>query len=486
MVNFLVLLAIAMASAVIVWVYWRWVAGRQFMFSAPNGFFLLQLPYLIGTFGAVNPENSQDMIWLLAQVGSLALFTAGAILANSMRHFHPAQEIPAFRARPVYYDLDRGWKVLFVAASGIVSMVVGVYYSMAVGYNVFTYNLKQFITTGAINSEEYSTMRTSISVDKYVAAGYSAQFVAIILPLVIAFLWFRWWQNHRALNLFSLVVLSLGDLYFLTLTGGRGWMIFAIGGFVALLFVGPFPRVGKRMRTWGIVAMCIVVVFYGASTTLMGRTAVEGQHNLATGVLLDFYDRIVGWEARGQMLLMQYFLSVPSVWGAEWWASLRDLLPQTRQARGFGSELHAMLYKGDRSGSLGLTFAGSVIYNWGLLGLAFLSLAVGWLLERLNIAYVRGPRLLSRLLVLFFAGFSLARLRDPYSLLLEGFVTLGLCYWILKLDGDAGACPLMRHSAARPAAKLNRVPTRTGHFRPFAPTRVDLRPVLRSRPPEQA
>jgi len=78
-----------------------------------------------------------------------------------------------------------------------------------------------------------------------------------------------------------------------------------------------------------------------------------------------------------------------------------------------------------------------------------LSAVLGWLMQRLTIWYVRGPRRISRLVVIFSAGCSLARFRDPFSLLLEGFVTAVFCYWLLAIGGKGGVLAPLRGTGGK-------------------------------------
>lgn len=440
MLNTIELLAAVCIAVVSLLVYRSWVAGKSLMVTAATGFVIIQTMYVLGTVLSIDWNIDEDFIWLQAQVASLALFTIGGLAANHLTHFNAKKEIRAFRLRPVLYDLDGTWHLFVLVLVGTASIAAGIVYALAVGYNVFTYSLTQFLSTQTVSQATYGTMRTTISTERYVAAGYSAQFFGILLPIVMYLLWFRWWQTRRLVNLIILPVVGALELYFLTITGGRSWLLYATGGFVALVFFGPFPKVGRRMRLWGAGVMITAVLFYGASTVLMGRaTSKSNRDSLAQGVVMEFYNRVVGWQAEGQTQLMRYFISIPPVWGGEWLEGLESVLPQFRKAHGFGSRLHAMLYKGNNSGSLGLTFAGSAIYNWGIAGMLLLSGVLGWLLQRLTIWYVRGTRRLSRVVVIFSAGCSLARFRDPFSLLLEGFLTAMLCYWLLAVGEKKGS-----------------------------------------------
>ena len=151
MLNTIELLAAVCIAAVSLLVYRSWVAGKSLMVTAATGFVIIQTMYVLGTVLSIDWNIDEDFIWLQAQVASLALFTIGGLAANHLTHFNAKKEIRAFRLRPVLYDLDGTWHLFVLVLVGTASIAAGIVYALAVGYNVFTYSLTQFLSTQTVS-----------------------------------------------------------------------------------------------------------------------------------------------------------------------------------------------------------------------------------------------------------------------------------------------------------------------------------------------
>ncbi len=432
-------------------VYYVRVCGRQLFMSAPSCFMVTQLLFLVGTIIAMDWGEGADRLWILSIVLGLWSFTIGALVANRHFGFAAASEIPAFVARPIKDDIQRAKYSIYVVGLAIFCVAVGVVFSRAVGYNVFGTALGGLIRGQPISAAKYSTLRTSISTEKYVAVGYAVQFTAILLPACLYLIYMRMSRTRRAADRVLFGVLLLLDLYFLTITGGRGWLLHFLVTFILLTSrrFGPLPR-GKRQSVFSkSMALVAFVSFYGFATTLMGRVSNTGQGlgSSIGGLIEDFYDRIVGFQTRGHLLIMRHLLERPPAWGAEWWEGLVSVVPGTGKSSGFSSDLHGFLFHGNKSGSVGLTLWGSLLYNWGPIGVLVIAFALGVLMQAYTIRFVRGDRSMARVVLLFVAGYRLSSVRDPYSLLLEGFVSTMILYFLMQRVGrrnSVGATPTRR------------------------------------------
>jgi hypothetical protein len=431
--SILMYMNIVLVSFYILLLYWAVAAGRRWFVSATSWFLFWQLLLLIGTLVNIDLHSAVDLQWLFVIIGGMFLFTIGVIAANSYHHFKPRQEIYDFVNAPVEMDPinDRIMPMLLLV--GIVSLAVGVIFVQAIGYNVFTWAVMNYISNeGLIDRAEYSQLRTSISQERYVAAGYASQFIVILLPLVIYLLYYRVRQKMHWGTIIVLVMLTLADIYFLTIKGGRAWLLNAMLAFYLLGSpFGPLPKSWRLTTRTTVFVFFGFALFYSVSTTLMGRIA-NTTSVVSFGVVGDLISRTITAEALGHLLIMRYLLPEGAVWGREWWAGLLTVLPGNALNSSFGSELHGFLYGGNTRGSLGLTVWGSLVYNWGTVGSLVLAFIVGFCMQCFTIMYVRGTRSMSRLIVLFVAGLHLARFRDPYSLMLNGFVTVLVFYVLIK------------------------------------------------------
>jgi hypothetical protein len=451
MPNFFQYLLLGSTVLLIYVIYWHFVAGRRAFASASNCFLLIQTLFLVGSILAVDLSEPLDRIWVWALVGGFAAFTLGGAAINLARRFRPAQEIEGFCSRPFIYDLDTRWLTLAIVVTAVVCVIVGVIYSSVVGFNVFFSMLTDSLNTGTIFNTKYSDMETNISANRYIAAGYSAQFAGVILPLVLTLMFFRIRMKHRGGETAFALILLPAAFYFMTITGNRVWFVFAVAQFALMLTpYGPFPRFWRASKKPVLMALLAFVLFYGVSTALMGRAGTDVHvSTLSEGIINELYGRVVGLQTEAHVVIMRDLLERPVQWGGEWWGALKSIRPGHGHDYTFQTELYALAFHGATNGSMQLEAWASFVYNWGVLGSMIVAFLAGVLMQEFTITYVRGGRSLSRAILLFAAGFRLALFHDPYGLLLQGFLTTIIYYFILRL----GQLPYRNQELAMLAAR---------------------------------
>lgn len=433
--HLLLYLTATTSLVLIVGVYLVRICGRQWFASALSLFFLMQLPFVLGTLLSIDWNDPLDFRWMWSMVGGMAMVVAGAALVNHHYRFRPRQEIVTFCRRPIEFDVHGAFQSVFVVGLALSCVVVGIGFSQAVGYNVLAEALSRFARDSVIDQAGYSTRRVSISTEKYVAAGYAVQFTAILLPLALYLLYSRYRSLRRATDVVLLLVLVVLDLYFLTIAGGRLWLIHLLLAFMVLFWTrtGPLPRVLSISGRAALACLIGIVVFYGLATTLMGRagTTSEGAGKLAQNLVKDAYDRTAGYQAETQRQIMHILADRGTAWGSEWASGVAFVLPRSGKDPGLSAELHELLFRG-APGQVGLTLWNTLLYNWGYAGLLVFCFVIGAALQAFTVMYVRGGRSLLRVVILFIAGYRLSLVRDPYSLLLEGFVTTVIFYGLVR------------------------------------------------------
>jgi len=421
-------------------VYWIYVAGGKAFVSPTNWFLVLQLPFLIGTLQAIDVGRHEDLVWLFAVMGGTFSFIFGAFLANSFSAFNPRVEINRFVSQPVKFDMEFLPYSVMVLGMGAVCVLVGIIFVLSIQTNIFVWAIGNFFSSGGeISQTQYGDMRTAITTGRegYVAPGYTLQFVAVLLPLILYLMYFRIRRTRRPMEIILGATLLLGDLYFITAFGTRGQIIFLALTFAALVSpFGPVPEVWRSARRTTFIVIVALLAFYAVSTILMGRTdtnPVSGDWVEAVGgALYDFYDRTTGAYSSQMLSLVRYLMSQPIDWGAEWLQSMSGMIPGGAKGYGFSNEMSLYLY-GTIEGNVGLNVYASLFYNLGLWGSFVGFTIVGFLIQVFTINYVRGERTIIRVVILFVAGFRLSMFRDPYSLFLEGFVTVVLYYLIVLI-----------------------------------------------------
>jgi hypothetical protein len=434
MTDQLLTVAAGLLCCVVIFIYWRHAAGAQRFLSAPNMFLILQIPFFFGSLAVADLNDPPDQAYIGSTLLGLAMFTAGAIIANTVHRYRPKKEICKFQRTPIIYDLYHPWISISVIVLGVICLVVGTIWSLEIGYNVFVNSLSEFLNVGAVDRMRYSELRTSISQEQYVASGYAVQFTAVMMPVIITLLYFRFRRKPGLMLGGGIALLLLSDLYFLTVQGARGWVLYAATFFTCLICVyGPMPAMWTSIRRTFRILLLSTVVFYGAATAFMGRVGGLEQApvgSLSSRVASDFFERTVGANTRGHLEIMRILADRPIAAGAQWWDDLKSVRPGVK-ATSSGAEMYQLI--NSSRGSLGLMVWGSLLYNWGVLGAAVWSIGLGYLMQFWTIQYTRGTRHLSRVIILFASLFRLALFRDPYSLLLDGFFTVTVMYFFISL-----------------------------------------------------
>lgn len=417
--------------------YWFLVAGRRVFASATNIFLVFKVLFLVGTVVYADFSRPDDRLWVFVVAGGTVCFIVGTLVANLWSGFRPREEIGDFTSAPVRFDIKSSVYLGPVLGLGAVAVAVGVAFAVSVGYNVLIWAARQYLTTGSVDRLEYTILRTDISraVEGYVAPGYALQFTGVILPIVIAILYFRVRETNRRAEMVLLAAFAAADLYFLTIMGGRGWLVHAVLAFALLVSPwGPVPAAWRRIRRVVVAVMAALAGFYIVTTFFMGRLQGESGSLESTVVAAggDLANRVIG-VAAPYIEIMRVLLHQPVVWGREWLSTLVSILPGAPKGFGFGNELHALVFSGNTWGTMALPVWGSFWYNWGVAGTLLLAVLTGFLVQEFTIWYVRGDRSLTRIVILFVAGYRLGLLRDPYSLLLDGFFTAMAYYFLVRV-----------------------------------------------------
>ena len=434
MTKLLLVIAVGLYFSYLFYFYWKVVAGGIPFISAPTWFLIINGLLALGTLLAVDVERPDDLRWLGIVILGITSFIAGAYIANIRYRFVPAEEIRSFKEKPTTPDLSSGQFFWLIIGMGVVSAIIGLLFALAVGYNVLLESIRMLIQGS--NAEtirvQYSLMRTGTSYagEKYVAPGYARQFFATLLPTVLFIVYFQKFriEKHRTLgNYFLIILFGTITAYLLTLTGSRGLVIEPIMLFLFLgTSLGPFSDREKIPRRTTFFWLGLIMIFYITVSAIMGRTGSVGVGTSA----VDFWNRMVSEKAIVQMQIMYYLFQKPVVWGSNWYDIFLNVLPE--HSTGFSNELYRLI-RGSTRGSIGLNFFGSAWYNWSTVGVFIIAMALGGMSQYFTIRYFRGKKELTRVIILFIAGYYLGNFRDPQTLLLNGFITMLLYYGIIIL-----------------------------------------------------
>lgn len=407
---------------------WQGIMGRQFLATGPFLFLGLQALPAVGLVINASPaERPFDRHWIFMTLLGISMFIVGCLAAGRRSSFSPRDEIRRYRQAPLVDDLAGAGSVFVLLGLVSLSFLAGFLFSSRIGYNTFGSAFQQLLDSGAVDRASISALRAGATREGYAAAGYAAQFTDVILPAAAALMWIRGKVRGRNdLRLAAWGILLL-DLMFLTVVGGRKHLVLVALGLGLLGFsrTSPFPRRYTLHGTRALVTIFLLLLGFGFTTILQGRIEVPSTPGgFVSESAVTLYDRIGGNYSKVQLESITLLRDEAPVWGREWLETVRIALPGPTEGLTFDARLHGLLY-GSTRGSAPLNVWGSIYYNFGPLGIMMVPLLMGFILQRFTIRQViRSSRSISRTVLLTMAGFRLALWRDPYSILLEGGLTL--------------------------------------------------------------
>jgi len=411
---------------------WRHLLGRHLLLTAPAAFLIVQLPNALGTVLNADFTSNFDLFWVALRLTALAAFVIGAIYASHRVQFRAREETASFRSAPLTDDLKGSVSGVFLAGAIVVCVFVGVFFASRIGYNTFALSLRTFFLSGSVDGSQFSALRQAATREGYAAAGYAVQFTAVLLPASIMLVYLRGRLKGDTILVAAAAVLTLLNIYFVTVIGGRKYLIGAIAMAIALLIpvTTPLARGLRASRSTGVLLIFGVLTLFGFTTLLQGRRTPAGDDtSLLALSTVGLYNRIGGLYSQYQFESIRLLRDDPIAWGGLWIEQLKIALPGPTQGPSFDARLHGMLYDGNIGGNAPLDFWGSTYYNWGAIGLILLAFLLGFLFQAFNIRFlIRAEKSLTRVVLLSWAGYRLALWRDPYSMLLEGSLTLLLFY----------------------------------------------------------
>ena len=418
--------------------FYFFAVNQKVLFPTPANLFMLwQIPFVAGTIAAIDPSKNSDLKWLGIVLSGNLFFVIGCVISSLHSKFCAKKDYEEFLRKPLYFDLHSGG-FLIMLVLGVLSLVISLYFAVAVGYYVPLEAALTYADIGSLaaSARTYSNLRTAVYYggEKYLAPGYVAQFKNILLPLVVYLLYFRVIVLKRCLERVALAILSVVTILLLSLTGQR-YPVVLFGVMFTLLVYWQNREKLAALSSKALLFLTIglVALYYCVSTFLMARRITDYD----IGVKSLFYPiselgRVLFSGARVQLNIALYLFQVYSspVWGQNWIRGLADLLPGHRI--GFSQELHQLVY-GSLRGSVGLGLWGEIWLNFGWIGVLFVPLLLGMAMQRFTISFYRGKKTIIRTVVFIYAGWIISAFRSPVQLFSEGFVTLMLYYLLVNM-----------------------------------------------------
>ena len=456
MTEIFIKLIFVVIYGLVIWYYFRVVNGRMVFPTVVNLFIAYQVTQFIGTVVLADfLRRSFDFTRLIAMLVGTILLVGGCAFANYLLRFSPQQEYRDYQERRVVFDIEGGvyGAILLI---GVISCVVGVAYTSALGYNMVGALVTSFMTSdsSSVTALTYSDLRSSVIRDmdfRYLAPGYAGQFTTVLLPLAFYLMYFRALVKKRSPDKVIAAVLALASVYFLSAQGIRSYVVVFAVTFLLLTArkYGPFGSLfpsGRRAMPFliGAAAVGIFALF-----TLLGRrgAAVQPSSGAAFTAITDFFDRLIFVSVENQLKIMDYFQGLP-LSGSGWFQSVTNVLPRgvIREAvqgwfgistifSAYGGDMSLYLYRlfygGD--GSMPLDMWSSIWLEFGWLGTIIVPFILGFFLQWLNILFLRGKKTVTQNVIMVMCAFALYNIFEPLAFFLSGFVTLMILLQLIKL-----------------------------------------------------
>ena len=429
----MILLLLFAAAIVAITAFFRHhVLQHQLTATAPMLLICLQLPFFVGIFHRGDLESWPQTRYIAFIGVAYLAFVLGTAAANATARQAPSAVARHVRERsyPLFSSRSLGPPIL--ASIVLICLAVGVFFVSRIGYNAFLASL-QDQGTPAEQRMGFRQLRANSTRSRYVAAGYASQFTGVLLPAsAIVLLVIGRIRNDRRALLAALLV-SASCFYFVTATGGRKYVL----DFVLALVVVSAPglsllpqraRLNRRKLTQIGIATFVVFV---ALTSAQGRLGAGPLWRAPIEAAESLYNRLGGDYAEAQLRSMDILEGDGTQWGRQWLDDLAVVLPGPTKGQALDSRLHAGLF-GSPDGSSPLNIWGSAYYNWGFFGGVVLFCYYGFLLQRVSLRLFNTAHSLVGLIIAHLICLRLAFVRDPYSLLLEGVVTLLLLRLLMR------------------------------------------------------
>lgn len=414
------------------------VAGRKWVATGTTALLLLQLPFFVGVIQHIDLSRSIDVHYGLFLALGVWAVVIGAAIANLVSGFKPRTEWRRAIRHKIPFDSPHqvGRKTLMAIA--VISVIVGVLFVARIGYNTFLAAVSGIGSEYGEQNVSFRDLRAESTRRSYVAAGYAAQFIAILLPAAVLMMVVRARQLRSGRLLVRAAVLAAVATFFMTATGGRQYLLqfgaaYAIVSFRSLSLLPNALHPSIRMR---MAIVPLIIVVFAATTILQGRIT-EVERPLT--IIGSLYNRLGGDYSQYQLESIELIDVDGTQWGRQWLQDLSIVLPGPTKGLTLNTRLHEQLF-GSPDGNAPLNIWGSVYHNWGMVAGVILLGVWGFVLQRASVVLLYRRRTVVALILGHLICLRLGFVRDPYSLFLEGVLTLLVVrFLLLPRRGSLGA-----------------------------------------------
>ena len=395
----------------IMFLYSRYKICPELMWSA------MQLMMFFGVthFIADGVESDAQLIRLYL-LGLLSFIAFSGLF----RAIHPPKQIievadssKNFRSRKLYLYV----MIIACIAANIVFFARG-------GGNVFLNGLRAMISGG-----QYSTKYSRMGFLSVSGVGYIYQLRVIVLPLCV--LYYIMIKKNKITS----YILAATMLIFLIGTGQRGGLVsFMAIALVTIYYWSSSRREQKerkpvnRFKLYiGIIA--VTGILFGLSTIMNGR--VSSGASVFSAIIKRFLEDNQSCAVIG----FRYIKSLDIQYGKDWLFQFRDVLPGKNSYLSMATRIFAYMHGGSLAGTSPPCIWGSGYYNFGVFGVILVAFLNAILLNTIHVFFSR--RICDEVDIIVYSGLQFLVAYwvadGPVNLFNNGFVTILLFYWIMRI-----------------------------------------------------
>lgn len=409
------------------------IFSRGRMFLNPAALWIWgQIIFFTGTLFLINHERSSDIINILITFVGLLFFIFGASILRVMVPITKKESQNWYRRKVEINDTNISSIIIWALV--LISMIIGILYYRAVGYNVFIESFQSYFVKGQGLISNVATLRLdAYSTGRYLAPGYVNQFKNIIFPLLVAYLIIdrALTQRDKLGTIVLTVILFPVTIILLLGTGQRGafFIIFLI--ISSFIYISLPHTIAKK---WLLLFGATFIVLFSLATFFLGRSEYGSFTNVSTffQLIQEIFKRFFVDNQMANIIGFRYVYLSPIQYGQEWMKGLLQLLPGRLDQPMLANIVFSILSGGLR-GTAPVSIWSETWYNWGPIGVPVIGFILGWSYQYIYHRLIRGPKEFFRLLIYsaVYIILGLWAVSGPTYLINNGLVTVLFLYFLI-------------------------------------------------------
>lgn len=321
------------------------------------------------------------------------------------------------------YDFFLARKI-YIWIMMLVCIVLCSFFFARAGGNVFFNGLRALLS-----GTDYSTKYARMSFLSISGVGYIYQLRVTVFPLLV----FYYATMEKRTPVTMLLVILM--LVFLVGTGQRGGLF----SFIAIFVIGIYYIFGNK-NDIGIQKKHNRLLLYGGTIGVSGiifvlSTILNGRVVEGSSVFSAILKRFIRDNQACAVYGFRYISTLPIQHGRDWLFQFLDVLPGKNSYMSLDTRIFAYMHGGSTAGTSPPCIWGSAYYNFGILGVVFLSTFLGLIITNIHARYSRRVNDECNVIIYSAEQFLLAYwvAAGPIFLFNSGFISVILLGIIMKI-----------------------------------------------------